>query len=107
MTFNPTEITERLRLAGEEWADKNAAAQMLEDVKKVIFAKLCNASLEKTVSAKENDAYARASYLEHITKMVEARREADRAKVKWITGQAYIELVRSKEATNRAERKSY
>jgi hypothetical protein len=105
MAFNPTEIAERMRLAGEEWSDLDAAANMLEESRKSVLAELINQSKGGSIAAKESEALANPAYKLHITNMVNARREANRARVKYDTARAWVELVRTSEATKRAEMK--
>lgn len=103
MAFNPNEIAERMRLAGEEWSDLDAAANMLEESRKSILAELINQASGGSIAAREYEALANPAYKLHITNMVNARREANRARVKYDTAKAWVELVRTSEATKRAE----
>ena len=103
MQFNPTEIAERMRLAGEEWSDLDAAANMLEETRKSVLAELVNQSKGGSIAAKESEALANPAYKLHLTNMVNARREANRARVKYDTSKMWVELVRTSEATKRAE----
>lgn len=103
MRFDPTEIAERMRLAGEEWSDLDAAANMLEETRKSVLAELVNQSKGSSIAAKESEALADPVYKLHITNMVNARKEANRARVKYDTARAWVELVRTSEATKRAE----
>ncbi len=104
MAFNPNEIAERMRLAGEEWADLDAAANMLEESRKSVLAELMN-QCEGSMASRESEALANPAYKLHITNMVTARKDANRARVKFDTAKAWVELVRTSEATKRAEMK--
>lgn len=104
MRLDPNEIAERMRLAGEEWADLDAAANMLEESRKSVLAELTNQS-EGSMAARESEALANPAYRLHITNMVTARKDANRARVKYDTARAWVELVRTSEATKRAEMK--
>lgn len=104
--FNPNEIAERMRLAGEEWSDLDAAANMLEETRKSVLAELMNQSQASSMAARESDALADPAYKLHVTNMVNARKDANRARVKYDTARAWVELVRTSEATKRAEMKS-
>jgi hypothetical protein len=42
-------------------------------------------------------------YVDHIQRMVEARKAANKARVRYDSGRAYIDLARSMESTRRAE----
>lgn len=101
--FNPDEIYERLRLAGEEWADKDAAANALEETKPSLLAELANQASGSSEAAKKNAALAEPAYKLHLTNMVAARKEANRAKVRYDTGRIWAELKRTQESTKRAE----
>jgi hypothetical protein len=102
--FSPDEIHERLRLAGEEWADKDAAASALEETRKTLLAELfLNAAPSTTVKESEMRALADPAYKLHTTNMVAARKEANRAKVRYETARVWAELRRSLESTRRAE----
>ena len=103
MQFNPNEIAERMRLAGEEWSDLDCAANLLEESRKSVLAELVNQSSGGSIAAKESEALANPAYRLHITNMVNARRDANRARVRYDTAKAWVELVRTSEATKRAE----
>jgi hypothetical protein len=103
MQFNPNEIAERMRLAGEDWSDLDCAANLLEESRKSVLAELVNQSSGGSIAAKESEALANPAYRLHITNMVNARREANRARVKYDTSKAWVELVRTFEATKRQE----
>lgn len=103
MALNPNEIEERLRLAGLEWADLDEAATLLEEIKSSFLAELTNKAEGSSMAAKENLAKANPEFKEYVTKMVKARSAANRAKVKYKSAEAWVELVRTSEATKRAE----
>ena len=89
--------------SGEEWADKEAAASLLEESRKSVLAKLKNEADAKTDAAKETLALCHPDYQEHVRVMVEARRQAIRAKVRYDSAKTLAELRRSEESTRRAE----
>lgn len=92
--------------AGEDWADKNAAADLLEENKKTLLAHLTLNHLEgSSKAAAETKALAEPGYQAHIEKMVAARKEANRAKVNYDSRKVWTELRRSVEATHRQEQK--
>lgn len=97
--------TSRLIEVGEAWADQDAAASLLEELRKSVLGKLV---LEFTAGGMpagkaEHAAHDAQEYREHVAAMVEARRKATRARVRWDTGRAHVELMRSAESTKRAE----
>ena len=101
--FNPDEILERLRIAGEEWCDLDAAANALEETKKTLLAEMLLKAESGTVAKREPQAHADPVYRLHITNMVLARKEANRARVRYDTGRIWAELKRTQESTKRAE----
>lgn len=101
--INPDEIHERLRIAGEEWADKDAAASLLEETKKTLLAELMLSAPGSSQAAKEMEALAHPRYREHLLSMVAARKEANKVKVRYDTGKVWAELKRSAESTKREE----
>ncbi len=105
MALDPNTVAERMRLAGEEWSDLDAAANMLEETRKSVLAELTNQAKAKSATERESLALADPAYKLHIANMVNARKDANRARVKYDTARAWVELVRTTEATRRAEMK--
>ena len=110
--IDPRELTERVILKGEEWADKDAAASALEESKKSVFAQAVAAAMEDAIKAglkplsvamAESRAYLSESDKAHVLQMVEARRVANRARVVYDMGRVELDLLRSHMATTRAE----
>lgn len=99
------DATARLIEVGETWADLDASASLFEELRKSVLGKLV---LEFTASGMpagkaEHAAYDAPEYRQHVTQMVEARRKATRARVRWDTGRVHVDLMRSAESTKRAE----
>ncbi len=104
--IDPSEITERMRLAGEEWADADYAASLLEETKKSVLAELMNAMPSNlSMAAKESVAVTEAAFKLHVVRMVAARRDANKAKVRYDSAKAWIELTRTAESSRRQEMK--
>jgi len=101
--LNPTEIEERLRLKGLEWAELDEAANLLEELKNSVLADYVNKADGSSVAARETAAKANPEYKDYIKTMVQARGKAIRAKVEYDSARAWVELVRTSEATKRAE----
>lgn len=101
--FEPEKIYHQIVAAGEEWTDKDAAANLLEETRKTVLAELVNSSGAGSVAARESAALADAAYKLHVTKMVAARKEANRAKVKYDAVRVLAEMRRTQESTRRAE----
>lgn len=95
-------IYRKLEAAGEDYADKEAAASLLEETKKTLLSQLKTMSKAGSDAAKETEAQASAGYQEHISNMVEARRLANRAKVKYDSMKVWVELRRTEAANERA-----
>lgn len=102
MTLNPNHIYQTLVEAGDEWADANSAADLLEEVKKTVLSEIALHCEEKTSAAKETYALSHPDFKEHIHKMVEARRIANRKKVKFDGLKLLAELRRTESANMRA-----
>lgn len=115
--FDPETLARELMAAGEEWADADAAASLLEETKKSLHAKLCLEyvaegvpSGKPNVPAKpmsqaqaESKALADDRYQLHLKRMVEARKESNAKRVRYDTGKLKVELLRSLQATIRQE----
>jgi hypothetical protein len=96
-------IYESLVKAGEDWADADAAASLLEETRKSVLAKLMNEAPHTTAAGKEMQALADPEYKKHVEGMVAARRTANKARVRYDSAKILSELRRSEESTRRAE----
>lgn len=101
--MDPDAIYQRLIEAGDDWADKNAAADTLEKNRDSVKARLMMLSSQTSMAGKEMEALADDSYSDYIAQAVAARKAATKAKVKYDSIQAWIEIKRSVESTKRAE----
>lgn len=97
------DIYEKLVTAGEDWADKDAAASLKEETKKTLIAQLKTVSKAGSDAAREMEALASEGFKEHVRDMIEARKQANKAKVGYDAIKIWIELYRTKSATERAE----
>ncbi len=103
-SLDPERIYNHLLAAGHDWADRKAAAELLEETKKSVLSKMkTQLGADKSDAAAETLALCSQEYRTHVASMVEARRLADRAKVLYDSLQALMELRRSEESTRRAE----
>jgi hypothetical protein len=98
-------ISEQYRLIAKKWVDADAAANMLEECKGAVLAKMMAARGDMAVSKAEMQVKASAEWEDYISKMVAARHGAALLK-------AQLEFIRMKfaenqsaEATARAERR--
>lgn len=73
--------SEQYRIAGEDWADKEAAAQLLEDTKTAIMAQWQVELGDIPVNRAEQTVKASKRWQDHIEKIVEARKAANVAKI--------------------------
>jgi hypothetical protein len=89
--------------AGEDWADAEAAASLLEETKRSVLARLKNECPAASDAAKEMYALAEPDYKKHIGDMIAARRAANKARVRYDSSKILAELRRSEESTRRAE----
>jgi len=102
-TLDPNKIAHELSVRGLDWADKDSAFKALDDVTKSVLSE-CIAELNEDLSMAASETKARRSqkYKAHLKALSEARRECNRARVKYDTYKAFAELLRSREATERA-----
>lgn len=103
MSFDPERSFHELERAGLYWADADAAASMFEESKKSVLADLMNETNGGTNAERERRALASQIYKQHVEKMVAARKEATRAKVRYDALKVLAEMRRTEESTRRAE----
>lgn len=89
--------------AGTEWSDLDAAATLLEETKHSVLSECKLLSAEKSDAARETEARASGRYQQFVTEMVEARRLANRAKVRMEGVRLLAEMRRTEESSRRAE----
>eukprot|EP00241_Pyramimonas_parkeae_P022160 CAMPEP_0114306156 /NCGR_PEP_ID=MMETSP0059-20121206/16746_1 /TAXON_ID=36894 /ORGANISM="Pyramimonas parkeae, Strain CCMP726" /LENGTH=249 /DNA_ID=CAMNT_0001429455 /DNA_START=20 /DNA_END=769 /DNA_ORIENTATION=+ len=102
----PDKLYHELVELGTIWADRNAQAEYLEEGRKILLSELIvkfNADAAVSRALAESKALATAEYKTHMSKMVEARRASNHAKVRFDALKTKIELVRTYEATRRSE----
>lgn len=103
--MDANELFHKLTVAGNDWADKQAAYNILEDTKNAVLAQLMLKSQATSVAAKEIEAKASKEFTEHVQNTQEAMKAALKAKVQYESIKTWIDLKRSEEATRRAEMK--
>ncbi len=99
--INPQEIYQKLVEAGNAWAEKDRIAYKDEKSEKIVLAALAN-EVEGSVSAKEIYARSHARYKQHLDIMSNSRWESNVAWVEYESRKTYADLIRTKEATQRA-----
>lgn len=102
-------ISEQYRLAGIDWANLDGAARLFEESKSSVLsqitAKILTEDLKLPVNKAEIVARTSSEWKEFITKMVEARKNANLAKINLeYTKMLHMEQM-SHEATSRVEAK--
>lgn len=100
-------ISEQYREAADQWVDADAAASLLEETKSAIFAEMAAKVLAKNNGLAVNRAEvlvkSSPEWKEHVTKMVHARRDANRHKITMEYLKMRFSEQMSVEATHRAE----
>jgi len=103
--FDPKALFKKTIEAGEDWADKRQAAELLEETKKSILAKITIEQNGKSMAENEAKARASAEYLEFLSNLSNAKHEENKAKVKYDAIKKYCDHVQTLSANQRAEMK--
>lgn len=98
-------LSERFRLAAKDWVEKDAAANLLEETKSSVLSQRMAELGDMPVSRAEMTVKASAEWREFIKAMVNARKEANLARVKVDWLRMRHSEWQSAEANARAERK--
>lgn len=101
--YDPNELHGRFVELGSDWADKDAAANLLEETKKSVLGKTFLAAEGKSVAEREYLALSNPGYVDHLKAMVEARKQANLARVRFDAARTWFDAARTIEATRRAE----
>jgi predicted nicotinamide N-methyase len=111
--FDPVRLTHEVIEDGELWADADVAASALEETRKTVLAKrtlefiegslLAGKARAMSVAQAEMNALADPTYEEHVLLMVDARKNSNRARVRYDLGRMRLELLRTAQATLRNE----
>lgn len=100
--FDPNKIYHEIVTTGEKWADKEAAADLLEETKKTVLAELMQ-GYQGSNAERERQALANPAFRLHITNMSAARKEANLERVRYDAVKVLAEMRRTQESTRRAE----
>lgn len=103
MSLDANELYHKLITAGSDWADKQAAAGVLEDTKSAVLCRLMIKSNAPSVAAREVEAKASQEYQDHVRATQEAVKAALKAKVQYEAIRTWIDLKRTESANTRAE----
>ncbi len=80
-------LSEQFYEAALDWSDKEAAASLLEDLKSSVMSQMMTKFGDIAINKAEKEVKASQEWVGHVTAIVEARHEANRAK-------AYMEVLR-------------
>lgn len=98
-------LSEQFRLVAKRWVSAEAAASLLEDTKSAVLSQKMAALGDMPVSRAELTVKASTEWVEHVHKIIEARRASNLLKVQM----EYLRMKgsewQSAEATKRAEMK--
>jgi hypothetical protein len=100
---NIDEAAQKLSRLGVDWADKRAAARLLEETRKSQLARIMRNCAEGSQAAKETFALSTIEYQEHVEAMIEAGKQMDKARVAYESMRVWCDLYRTERATQRAE----
>ncbi len=100
---DPARFAQGIVARGEIWADCQAAADLLEETKGTLLAKIVKEHWEMPAWKAEAAAKSDPRYEEHIKAMVDARRLSNLARVRFDGAKMMGEFARSAESTRRAE----
>ena len=100
--MNADLLFHKLEQAGSEWADCQAAYNVLEDTKSAVLARLMMKSTAASVAAKEVEAKASGEYQGHVEITQDAMKKALKAKVRYEAMKTWISLKQTEAANERA-----
>jgi len=98
-------ISEQFRVVAKVWVEADAAANLREETKSAVLARMMIACGDMPVSRAEMQVKASNDWHEFVTEMVEARKKASELKVKLDYIKMKYHEQQSAEASRRAEMK--
>jgi hypothetical protein len=98
-------LSEQFRVAAKAWVDLDSAAALLEETKSAVLSQRMAAQGDMPVSRAELNVKASPEWADFITRMCEARKNANLAKVRLEWLRMRFSEQQSFEATARAERR--
>lgn len=101
------ELHDRLVKLGEEWAELKHAGDLLAETKKSVLAQLTLDCMMEAKNKTEAELMALASqtYRDHVRLAADMAGKANLAKVKYDAARTWCDMLRTQEATRRAEMK--
>ena len=102
--IDPDAIYHQLDELGLAFADADAAYKALDDATKTVLAEVMVdfSGTEKSSAAQETHARASRIFKDHLAAVAAARRTCNRARVRYDSLKAWVELKRTAAATDRA-----
>lgn len=100
---NEFPLSEEFRLAGNDWAEKEYTASLMEDTKSSLLAQKVAALGDMAVNKAENIVKSSGEWRHYIEQIVKARKDANLAKVHMEFTKLKYHEAQSREATARAE----
>jgi len=95
--------SEQFRIVAKQWVDADAGASLLEDTKSAVLSERMQALGDIPVSKAEATVKASPEWRDHVEKMVNARKQANRLKVQMEYLRMKFSEWQSHEATKRTE----
>jgi len=95
--------SEQFQIAGTDWAEKEAAASLLEDSKSAVMAQRQAALGDIPVNRAEQMVKASPDWIEYVEQTVYARKAANLAKVNMETARMRFQEYMNTEANARTE----
>lgn len=96
-------LSEQYRIIAKKWVEADSAANLLEETKSAVLAKMMADLGDMAVSKAEMQVKASDEWRDHVTKMVEARSAASLLKVQLEYIRMQFMEWQSHSATKRAE----
>jgi hypothetical protein len=96
-------LSEQFRIVAKSWVDADAAANLLEETKSAVLARMMLGMGDMPVSRAEMQVKGSEEWREFVAKMVEAREKASLLKVKMEYIRMRFHEWQSMEASKRAE----
>jgi hypothetical protein len=98
-------LSEHFRIIGVEWVELDHAARLLEATKSAVLSQRMAALGDIPVSRAEQQVKSSPFWMDHVTKIEDARTAANLKKIEMETIRMQFSEQQSREATDRAERR--
>ena len=98
-------LSEQFRLIAKKWVEAESAANLLEDTKSAVLARMMARYGDIPVNRAETNVKSSDEWLDHVNKIIKAREEALLLKVQLEYIRMKFSEWQSAEATRRAEMK--